>query len=81
MPRKYYVRVSNFWINSCGRVVAEREKESAFTTFFETQRNMQYYMMLKPVMKHNTSYVLITPEGVSNYGRKLPIFMEEVIRI
>jgi hypothetical protein len=48
---------------------------------FETLWNMRYCMIFKPVMKHNTSHILIAPEGVSNYGGHLPIFMEEMIRI
>ena len=81
MSWDHHVRVTFFRIDFCERVVAEGKQESAFATFFETRRNTWYCMMLKPVMKHNTSYVLVTPKCVSNYGWYFPIFMEKMIRI
>ena len=54
MPWNQYVRVGIFRIDSYERFVAKRKKEFAFTSFFETQRNMWYCMVFKPVKaKHS----------------------------
>jgi hypothetical protein len=81
MPWNHHTRVGIFRIDSCKTTVAEGKLESAFASFFETQRNMQYCMMFKPMTKHNPPYIFITPECVSNYGGYLPIFIKKMIRI